>query len=117
MELDTIADFRLAERAFNEGWDVPKETCQSVVAKATERATCGDPEIEDKAGKLLLAVAKFNHQVHVAEQKRIAEEHARKLQLIELAVKLGIARNDGSGLGNLDSSQPASIGTRGTAAT
>lgn len=103
MELETVADFKLAERAFNEGWDVPPQTCKVVVQKATERATCGDPEIEDKAGKLLLAVAKFNHQVHVAEQKRIAEEHARKLQLIELAVKLGIARNDGGPNSGADS--------------
>lgn len=95
MELGTIADIKLAARAFNEGWEVPADVRRTIIERAAIRAQCGDPEIEDHAGKLLLAIDKFNHAVLEAEQKRLDAEHTRKLQLIELAVKLGIARHDG----------------------
>lgn len=99
MELDTVADIKLATRAFNEGWQVSPEIRQAIVAKAFVRATCGDPEVEDKAGKLLLAIDKFNHDCLESERKKIEAEHARKLQLIELAVKLGIVGDDGGRTG------------------
>ena len=95
MELETVSDIKLATRAFNAGWNVPIDTRKMVVERATMRAQCGDPEIEEHAGKLLLAIDKFNHSVFESEQKRIDAEHTRKLQLIELAVKLGLVSNAG----------------------
>lgn len=106
MELETIADIKLATRAFNEGWQVSEEIRKRVITEAYKRATCGDPDVEDKAGKLLLAIDKFNHDVLEAERKRLDAEHARKLQLIETAVKLGLVNNVGGGAGAI-SSQPS----------
>ena len=106
MELETIADIKLATRAFNEGWEVSEEIRKRVITEAYKRATCGDPDVEDKAGKLLLAIDKFNHDVLEAERKRLDAEHARKLQLIETAVKLGLVANVGGGAGTI-SSQPS----------
>lgn len=110
MEIDTIADIKLATRAFNEGWEVSKEIRQNLIAKAYERATCGCPDIEDKAGKLLLAIDKFNHDVLEAERKKLDAEHARKLQLIETAVKLGIVANVSDGAGTILSQPSGSVG-------
>ena len=107
MELNTAADIRIATRAFNQGWRVSPRQRREIVRRALDRATCGDPDIEDKAGKLLLAIDKFNHSVHQAEQKRLEAEHARKLQLIELAVKLGIVVNASDAVGAI-SGQPSS---------
>ena len=103
MELETVADFRIATMAFNHKFDVPEKLCKILVRKAAERATCGDPAIEDAAGKLLLAMAKFNHELNESEKKRIDAEHARKLQLIELAAKLGLVFNDQQRDGAADS--------------
>jgi hypothetical protein len=103
LELETIADFRMAERAFNDGWDIPNKTCESIVAKASLWASCGDPDIEDKAGRLLLAIAKFTQAKIEAEETRLEREHKRKLELIELAHKLGIVGNDSGSTGVVDS--------------
>lgn len=99
MELDTVADLKLAARAFNEGWSVPVEVRKAVIERAAVRAQCGDPEIEDHAGKLLLAIDKFNHSIIEAEQKRLKAEHDRKLQLIELAVRIGAIQPVGGAVG------------------
>ena len=50
---------------------------KKVIEQAAIRAQCGDPKIEDNAGKLLLAIDKFNHAVLESEQKRIKAEHDR----------------------------------------
>jgi len=99
LDLESVADIKLATRAFNQGWDVPAEVRRKVVERAAMRAECGDPEIEDHAGKLLLAIDKFNHSVSEAEQKRLEAEHARKLQLIELAVRIGAVQPFGGTVG------------------
>jgi hypothetical protein len=110
MDLHTVADIKLATRAFNQGWEVSEEIRQQVVVRAYDRATCGDPDIEDKAGKLLLAIDKFNHDVLEAERKKLDAEHARKLQLIETAVKLGLVSNVGGGAGAILGQSSSSVG-------
>ena len=110
LELDTIADVKLATRAFNEGWEVPPEVRRKVIERAAFRADCGDPEMEDHAGKLLLAIDKFNHSVLEAERKKLDAEHARKLQLIETAVKLGLVNNVGGGAGAILGQSSSSVG-------
>jgi hypothetical protein len=110
VELGTTADIKLATRAFNQGWKVSPRQRREIVQKAMDRATCGDPDVEDKAGKLLLAIDKFNHAVYESEQKRLDAEHARKLQLIELAVKLGIVVNAGAATGAISSQPSGSVG-------
>lgn len=110
MELETAADIKLATRAFNHGWKISPRQRQEIVRRALDRATCGDPDIEDKAGKLLLAIDKFNHSVDQSEQKRLDAEHARKLQLIELAVKLGLVSNASPAAGAIPSQSSGSGG-------
>lgn len=102
MNTDTIAD-KLELRAIKEGWPVTDGTRKQIIERAMLRAACGDPDIEDKAAKIILAADVVNLKRQQIEQKQIEAEHARKLQLIELAVKLGIAGDDSSGAGILDS--------------
>ena len=108
MELETLAEIKLATRAFNDGWNVPIDVRKAVIERAAIRAQCGDPEIEDQAGKLLLAIDKFNHSVSESEQKRLEAEHARKLQLIELAVRIGAVQPFGGTVGITGTQSPES---------
>jgi hypothetical protein len=62
----------------------------------------GIPDLAIAASKVLLAADALNEKKRIAEQKRLDAEHTRKLQLIELAVKLGIAGNDNGTARGLD---------------
>lgn len=111
MEIDTIADQRLVARAIKEGWPVSEEMKAKLVQQTYARALSGIPEFEEAATKTIIAMDKRNQELRNEEQKRIESEHARKLQLIELAVKLGIAGNDQHGVGTVDSKPPARLDT------
>jgi hypothetical protein len=102
VEIETIADQRLVARAIREGWPVSEEMKAKLAKKTFERATCGIPEFEEAATKTIIAMDKRNQDLRAEELKRIEAEHARKLQLIELAVKLGLAGNDQHGVRALD---------------
>jgi hypothetical protein len=86
---ETIAD-KLELRAIKEGWPITPEQRATIVSRALTRATCGDPDIEDRAAKILLAADLVNLKRRQLEQKTIEAEHARKLQLLEAAIRLGI---------------------------
>jgi hypothetical protein len=84
---------------------------RKLVEKTYQRAVSGIPEFEEAATKTIIAMDKRNQELRNEEQKRIESEHARKLQLIELAVKLGIAGNDQHGARAVDSESPARLDT------
>jgi hypothetical protein len=109
VEIETVADQRLVSRAIREGWPVSEEMKQKLVEQTYKRATGGIAEVEEAATKTLIAMDKRNQDLRAEEQKRIEAEHARKLQLIELAVKLGLAGNDQHGAGALDNLSAARI--------
>jgi hypothetical protein len=111
VEIETIADQRLVGRAIREGWPVSEEMKAQLVQKTFARATCGIPEFEEAATKTIVAMDKRNQELRNEELKRIEAEHARKLQLIELAVKLGIAGNDQHGARALDSVSSTGVDT------
>jgi hypothetical protein len=86
---DTIAD-KLELRAIKEGWPITPEQRATIIERAMTRATCGDPDIEDRAAKILIAADLVNLKQKQLEQKTLEAEHARKLQLLEAAIRLGI---------------------------
>lgn len=102
MQLETVADIKLAGRAINEDWPVSTEHRKFLIEEMISIARGGDPELSIAAAKVVLAADALNTKKQEAEQKRLNAENARKLQLIELAVKLGIARHDGEPAGITD---------------
>ena len=89
MNLETL-ERKLEQRALREGWDMPEGTRKAVIAKTIDRATCGIPDIEEAATRTLIAADALTLKREAFEQRRLEAEHARKLQLIEAAVKLGL---------------------------
>lgn len=102
VEIETVADIRLAGRAINEDWPVTQELRGSLIQQMQDILTAGDPELCIAAAKVLLAADALNAKKREVEQRKLDAEHARKLQLIELAVKLGIARPDPESVGSPD---------------
>lgn len=94
-----LMEEKLERRAIKEGWPITEEMKQKILEKTYARATCGIPEIEEHATKSIVAMDKRNQELRTEEQRRIEAEHARKLQLLELAVKIGIVGDDGGAVG------------------
>jgi hypothetical protein len=103
--MQKASDYRLETRAENGLWPVTQEHRQKTVDSAFRDLDDADPRVVDAARKYLLAVDNANDKKKELEQRRLDSEHARKLQLIELAVKLGIARPD---------TKPTGISDRGS---
>ena len=97
-----MADLKLLHRAINGGWNVSDEMKQRVVDQAANLVGDSDPKIALLAMKVLISADSADDKKALAEQRRQEAEHARKLQLIELAVKLGIAQPDGVTIGAVD---------------
>jgi hypothetical protein len=95
-----LMEEKLERRAIKEGWPITAEMKQKILEKTYARATCGIPDIEEHATKSIVAMDKRNQELRTEEQRRIEAEHARKLQLLELAVKIGIVGDDGRAVGN-----------------
>ena len=102
MEVKTLADLKLLHRAINGGWNVSDEMKQRVVDQAANLVGDSDPKIALLAMKVLISADSADDKKALAEQRRQEAEHARKLQLIELAVKLGIAQPDSVTIGTAD---------------
>lgn len=102
MEVKTLADLKLLHRAINGGWNVSDEMKQRVVDQAANLVGDSDPKIALLAMKVLISADSADDKKALAEQRRQEAEHARKLQLIELAVKLGIAQPDSATIGTTD---------------
>ena len=108
MKLEKLADIKLAGRSINEDWPVKPELRQSIIDQCQEIASSGDPELALAAMKVVLAADALNARKREAEQKREEAEHARKLQLLELAIKHRLIANDGSATRGVDSEPSAS---------
>lgn len=68
-----------------------------LVQKLLRVVSLGDPDLTLAATKVFIAMDALNAKKREAEQRRLEAEHARKLQLIELAVRLGVVdSNSGS---------------------
>jgi len=104
MKIEKLSDIKLAGRSINEDWPVKPELRQSIIDQCQEIAASGDPELALAAMKVVLAADALNTRKREAEQKRQEAEHARKLQLLELAIKHGLVADVGSGVRALDSS-------------
>ena len=102
MEIKTLADLKLLHRAINGGWNVSDEMKKKVVDQAANLVGDPDPKIALLAMKVLISADSADDKKALAEQRRQEAEHARKLQLIELAVKLGIAQPDSVTIGTVD---------------
>jgi hypothetical protein len=106
MKLEKL-EAQLEHRALKEGWDIPHHKRTEVIAKTIERATCGIPDVEEAATRTLIAMDAVQLKKESFEQKKREMEHARKLQLIEAAVKLGLVSDVGTRAGaipNIESS-------------
>ena len=110
MEISTLADIKLAGRAINEDWPVNQELRSEIVETLTEIVRSGVPDFQLAASKVLLAADALNAKKREIERKRLEAEHARKLQLIEAAVKLGIVGNAGGSAGAIPGQSSSSFG-------
>ena len=102
VEIKKLADIKLAGRSINEDWPVRPELRQSIIDQCQEIAESGDPELALAAMKVVLAADALNIRKREAEQKRQEAEHARKLQLIELAIRSGLVVNDDTAVRAMD---------------
>jgi hypothetical protein len=107
VDTETIAD-KLELRAIKEGWPITPEQRATIIGRAMTRATCGNPDIEDRAAKILLAADAVNLKQKQLEQKTLEAEHARKLQLLEAAIRLGIVGDGHPTTGSVLIPAPAS---------
>ena len=106
MDLVTKADIRLIGRAVRNGWPVDDELKASVISQLKGFVSGGDPKLSVEASKVLLAADALNLKKEQQEQKRIEAEHARKLQLIEVAARIGLNGADAGGTGGGDTPAP-----------
>jgi|688.fasta_scaffold400794_1 uncharacterized membrane protein len=104
MEIQTLADLKLLHRAINGGWNVSDEMKKKSLANTAKLTEHPDPKIALLATKVLIIADSSDDKKALAEQKRQEAEHARKLQLLELAIKHGLVADVGSGVRALDSS-------------
>ena len=108
MRLETLADIKLVGRAMNEGWPVSEDIKAEVVAALRDIIGSGVPDLVIPASRALMAADGLTQRERQAQEKKLDREHKRKLELIELAVKLGIVANEPGAIGALDS-QPSRI--------
>lgn len=103
MDINTVADVRLAGRAINDEWPVTPEVRKKVVDRLVYLQEFGEKHsVQVAAAKALQSADQINMKKRAEEQRRIEAEHARKLQLLEAAVKLGIVKPVGPGIGSMD---------------
>lgn len=92
----------------NEGWPVSNEVKNEVVIALREIINSGVPDFVIPASRALMAADGLTQRERLAKEKTIDREHKRKLELIELAVKLGLVGDDNGSIGVVDS-QPTRI--------
>lgn len=92
----------------NEDWPVYKEQKESIVEKLMTIVEHGDPDLQIAASRTLMMADALNQKRHELQEKKLALEQKRKLELIELAHKLGIVGHDSGSTGVVDS-QPSRI--------
>jgi hypothetical protein len=106
--IDTIADIRLIGRAMNEDWPVYKEQKEAIVKKLMTIVESNDPQMQIAASRALMAADALNQKRQALQEKKLEQEQKRKIELIDLAHKLGIVGHDSGSIGVVDS-QPSRI--------
>ena len=101
MKIETINDIRLVGRSIKEDWPVSPEIKAEVVAALRDIVSSGVPDLVIPASRVLMAGDLLNQKRRQIEEKKLALEQQRKLELIELAVKLGLVRDDGLAIGGM----------------
>jgi hypothetical protein len=94
LNIESINDIRLVGRAMKEDWPVSPEVKAEVVEALREIISSGIPDLVIPASRALMAGDALNQRRRALEEKKLAAEQQRKLELIELAVKLGLVRDD-----------------------
>ena len=91
----------MAQRALEQRWPIKQEYREALVKRLMR--IIADPNSSARevtsASKALIAA----DLVNVADDKNLEQEQKRKLELIELAHKLGIVGHDGGSIGVVDS--------------
>lgn len=94
-------DIRLISRAIKEDWPVTPEIKAKVVSALVDIVDSGVPDFVVPASRVLMAGDMLNQRRRAAEEKKLQQEQQRKLELIELAIKLGLVRDDIRTIGGL----------------
>jgi hypothetical protein len=102
LNIESINDIRLIGRAMKEDWPVSPEIKAEVVEALREIISSGVPDLVIPASRALMAGDALNQRRRALEEKKLAAEQQRKLELIELAVKLGLVRDDRDTIGIVD---------------
>lgn len=112
MEIESVADIKLAGRAINEDWPVFQDDKVEIISQLMKLAKdTTEPELQIAACRTLMMADALNQKRHALREKKLALEHKRKLELIELAHKLGIVGDVGGTVGTVDS-QPSRIDSK-----
>lgn len=82
-----------------EDWPVSAEIKAEVVEALRDIISSGVPDLVIPASRALMAGDALNQRRTALEEKKLAAEQQRKLELIELAVKLGLVRDDRDTIG------------------
>ncbi|WP_146675275.1 hypothetical protein [Pirellula sp. SH-Sr6A] len=107
VDINTVADVRLAGRAINDEWPVTPEIRKKVIDRLVYLQEFGEKHsVQVAAAKALQSADQINIKKRAEEQRRLDAEHTRKLQLLDAAVKLGLVKPVGPGIGSMDS-QPS----------
>lgn len=101
LNIESINDIRLLGRAIKEDWPVSPEIKSEVVAALRDIVSSGVPDFVIPASRVLMAGDALNQRRRALEEKKLALEQQRKLELIELAVKLGLVRDDQLAIGGV----------------
>lgn len=99
MKIESLNDIRLVGRSIKEDWPVSPEIKAEVVAALRDIVSSGVPDLIIPASRVLMAGDALNQKRRALEEKKLALEQQRKLELIELAVKLGLVRDDSHTIG------------------
>ena len=92
----------------DEEWPITGEQKKSIVSQLMNIMESGIPDLQIPASRALMMADALNQKRQAMQEKKLELEQKRKLELIELAHKLGIVGNDGGSIGVVDS-QPSRI--------
>lgn len=101
MDLEKLKDIRLIGRSIKEDWPVTTAIKAQVVSALVAIIDSGVPELVIPASRVLMAGDMLNQRRHAAEEKKLQQEQQRKLELIELAIKLGLVSDDRHAIGGV----------------
>jgi hypothetical protein len=87
----------------DEDWPITGEQKKSIVSKLMDIMDSDIPDLQIPASRALMMADALNQKRQAAQEKKLEQEQKRKLELIELAHKLGIIGDDGGSIGVVDS--------------